>query len=56
MKKRKTSNGVKPRKRKNFRIPEDLAAWAERYAKRKNTSMTQLIVDFLTDLREENQP
>lgn len=45
------SNG-KQRKRKNFRIPADLADWAEQYAADKNTSMTQLIVDYLTDLRE----
>jgi hypothetical protein len=45
------TNG-KHRKRKNFRIPSDLADWAEKYAQDKNTSMTQLIVDYLTDLRE----
>ena len=44
-----------PRKRKNFRIPADLADWAEKYAADKNTSMTQLIVDYLTHLRDQEQ-
>lgn len=42
----------RPRKRKNFRIPADLADWAEQHAASKNTTMTQLIIDFLTDLHE----
>jgi hypothetical protein len=46
------SDGNKQRKRKNFRIPSDLADWAESYAASKNTSMTQLIVDYLTELRD----
>lgn len=45
----------RPRKRKNFRIPADLADWAEQYASNKNTSMTQLIVDYLTHLRSLEQ-
>jgi hypothetical protein len=47
----KSKNGRKVRK--NFRFPADLAKWAESYAARKNTSMTQMIIDYLTDLREQ---
>lgn len=47
-----TRDGKLRRKRKNFRIPSDLADWAEQYASDRNTSMTQLIVDYLTDLRD----
>lgn len=43
------------RVRKNFRLPADLVAWVEIFAKRKNTNMTQLIIDHLTDLRERNE-
>jgi hypothetical protein len=45
----------RPRKRKNFRIPADLADWAEQYAANKNTTMTQLIIDFLTDMHDKDQ-
>lgn len=46
-------NGVIRKKRKNFRLPWGLTVWAERYAKKKNTNLTQLIVDHLTALKEE---
>jgi len=54
MPKKRTSsgNGVR-KKRKNFRLPFALTTWAERYAKRKNTNLTQIIVDHLTALKEE---
>lgn len=45
----------RPRKRKNFRIPADLADWAEQHAASKNTTMTQLIIDFLTDLHSKEK-
>ena len=51
-KKPKVENG---KVRKNFRLPADLALWADRYARRRNTNLTQLIVDQLTVLREEQQ-
>jgi hypothetical protein len=50
-KKRSPSTKAK-KKRKNFRLPLGLTLWAERYAKRKNTNLTQLIVNHLTELRE----
>lgn len=41
------------KRRKNFRLPHGLTMWAEQYAKSKNTNLTQLIVDQLTELREQ---
>lgn len=46
------SRQAKKRVRKNFNLPAELVRWAETYVDRKNTTMTQLIVDYLTDLRE----
>jgi len=51
-KKPKIENG---KIRKNFRIPADLVRWADNYVLKKNTNLTQLIVDHLTSLREEQQ-
>ncbi len=42
-------------KRKNFKFPSDLTAWAEKYAQDHNTSITQLIVDYLTNLRKQTE-
>lgn len=39
-------------KRKNFRFPADLANWADQYAKENNTTVTQILTDYLTDLRK----
>ena len=47
-KKKTTQNG---KSRLNLRLPSDLDKWAKKYAERKNTTVTQLFVDFLTDLR-----
>lgn len=38
-------------KRKNFIFPADLAEWADDYAKEHNTTVTRLLVDYLTALR-----
>lgn len=43
------------RVRKNFLFPADLAAWVERYAQGKNTTVTQIIVDHLTGLRKQEE-
>lgn len=40
------------RVRKNLRLPDDLVAWAESFAQRKNKTLTQLVIDCLTDLQE----
>lgn len=53
MAKRKPKIDPNEKKRKNFRLPLDLTIWAEKYAKSKNTNLTQLIVDQLTELREQ---
>lgn len=38
-------------KRKNFIFPADLAEWADSYAKDHNTTVTRLLVDYLTALQ-----
>lgn len=40
------------RQRVNMRIPMDLLVWAKDFASTKNTSVTQIVVDHLTDLKE----
>lgn len=42
------------RSRINLRIPADLASWAKGWAKKRNTTVTQVIVDFLTTKKEES--
>lgn len=39
------------RTRVNIRVQTDLLAWAKKYAMKKNTSLTQIIIDHLTQLR-----
>jgi hypothetical protein len=39
-------------KRKNFVFPEELVKWAEQYAAANNTTMTRIILDHLTQLRQ----
>lgn len=41
------------RTRLNVRIPTDLVRWAKVWAKKKNTTITQVIVDYLTSKKEE---
>jgi len=41
------------RSRLNVRIPTDLLRWAKLWAKKKNTTLTQVLVDHLTSKREE---
>jgi len=42
-----------PKTMKSFLLPEDLAEWVKNYAKAQNTTMTQLIVDYFTELRKK---
>ncbi len=42
----------KATKRKNFVFPADLVLWVEKYAKDNNTTMTRIILDHLTSLRQ----
>lgn len=41
------------RERLNMRIPVELLDWAKGYVAKKNTTVTQLFVDFLTSLKEK---
>jgi hypothetical protein len=45
---------AKEKVRKNFLLPEELAEWVMEYAKANNTTMTKLIVDYLADLKKQN--
>ena len=44
---------TKRTKRKNFIFPADLAEWADKHAKENNTTVTRLLVDYLTGLRQQ---
>jgi len=50
-----TKDKTSKRVRKNFRLPPDLATWIDAFARRKNTNMTQIIIDYFTDLRKRNE-
>lgn len=41
------------RVRVNLRLPPDLVEWTKEYADAKNTTLTQVVVDKLTDLQAE---
>jgi hypothetical protein len=41
------------RARINMRIPAELLAWAKDYALLRNTTVTQVIINHLTELKEE---
>lgn len=41
------------RTRLNVRIPTDLLRWAKIWAKKRNTTLTQVLIDILTVKREE---
>lgn len=49
---------VRPKKKlkqSNFRIPADLLKWVRDYAKAKNTTVTRIVVDHLTELRARTE-
>ena len=46
-------NDKKARVRVNMRIPKDLLTWAKRYAKGKNTCVTQVFVQHLQKLKKK---
>lgn len=48
----KLSNHRPPRARLNMRIPEPLLDWAKDYAVIRNTTITQIIIDHFTKLKE----
>jgi hypothetical protein len=39
----------------SLRIPEDLLKWVKDYAEKKNTTVTRLVVDHLTELRTRSE-
>lgn len=49
------SRAKAPRARLNMRIPEPLLKWAKKYVNGRNTTVTQLIIDHLTDLKGEQE-
>lgn len=49
-KKKVTENG---KCRWNLRVPEDMDNWVKQYAEAKNTTVTQLILNYFTDLRKQ---
>jgi len=49
-KKKMSENG---KGRWNLRIPLELDAWAKKYAREHNTTVTQVIVDYFTGLRKQ---
>jgi hypothetical protein len=51
--KQKAKKERKPKVRVNIRIPSYLVDWAKDYAKARNTTFTQVVVDRLTDLQAE---
>ena len=44
----------KARIRVNMRLPSELIEWAKEYAEARNTTLTQIVVDELTNLQAEN--
>ena len=40
--------------RVNMRLPYELADWTKEDAEARNTTLTQVVVDTLTDLKAEN--
>ena len=53
-KKEKKAKKDKSRIRVNMRLPHDLIEWAKEYAEARNTTLTQVVVDELTNLQAEN--
>ncbi len=45
----------KTKVRKNFLFPADLAEWATKFAAQQNTSLTKILVDHLTTLRQQSE-
>jgi hypothetical protein len=42
------------RVRVNMRLPDALVVWVREYAECRNTTVTQVVVDRLTELQAEN--
>lgn len=48
------ASSKKPPARVQLKLPSDLKEWAQDYANRKNTNITQLVKDHFTRLREKD--
>lgn len=42
------------RSRLNIRVPTELLTWLKDFATEKHTSVTQILIDHVTDLKEKN--
>ena len=45
----------KPKARFNMRIPADLYVWVQRYAEKKHTTVTALILRYFQHLKEQDR-
>lgn len=54
MSKRTKSKPKAKRIRLNMRVPSELLLWAKVFAADKHTSVTQLFINHLTELKEKN--
>lgn len=43
-----------PKKLKSFLLPVELSEWIMEYARANNTTMTQIIIDYLMELRRKS--
>jgi len=53
--KRKKKSQDSTRKATALRLPLDLLTWVKDYARNKNTTVTQIIIDHFTDLRARHE-
>ena len=52
---KKTSAVMKQTGRLNLILPVDLKSWAHEFAKANNTSLTAIIIAYLTELRRKEE-
>jgi hypothetical protein len=51
---KKTGGGRTSKARLNLRVPHGLLLWAKKYAMEKNKTVTQVIIDHFTELKEKH--
>lgn len=52
---KKKKIGLDGKSRINLRIPPDLDAWITAYAKRNNTTMTELIIRHFLEIKQKEE-
>lgn len=52
LKKKSITNG---KVRWNFRVPKDVDEWAKKYAFENNTTVTQVVLDYFTEMMKKSQ-